>query len=321
MQQIGKLDHLCHRVLVCEEEVEAMAHLRVNPTTAIPQPQYQLQGELQKRFANLENAVHILQHEIHSDSSHQRQRSDLPEYHNLSSLPHSPPPTPSTSHQLLRSTDENGDWPEPCSNAERMQSSPSAISESSRQPNRTPGAESNEATNHDRSPQAQDSQWPIPVINLTELSSASSSSPNSLLATPSKTPRSDYRPTTPSPAHPRGPPAAPAGPSNDQRLRRRFVMQLRRALAAPPAPPAFEAAAPAPARPPMSRAELRFKGAGAAKDVAFEVRRRLVEGGCEELWAGDEGAGWDGAASVDRRTRALAVGRLGWARDVAVEGE
>jgi len=194
------------------------------------------------------------------------------------------------------------------------------------------GAESNEDTNHEHSSQAHDERWPIPVINLTERESATGSEPSSLLATPSKTPRRDAWLDTPSPTNAPGSPAEddePVSPSYDHRLRRHFVMQLRHALAQPAAllpsraPDTHSASAGPPrgARP-MSRAELRFKGAGRAKDLAFEVRRRLAASGCEELWAGgDAPARWDGATSVDERTRELAVGRLGWARDVAVDKE
>lgn len=72
---------------------------------------------------------------------------------------------------------------------------------------------------------------------------------------------------------------------------------------------------------PMSRAEHRFKASAKVKDLHFDLQRRLIDSGCEDLWRGGLSpvVTWDGTARVDERTKHLLVDKLGWAKEVATD--
>lgn len=72
---------------------------------------------------------------------------------------------------------------------------------------------------------------------------------------------------------------------------------------------------------PMSRAELRFTSSVVVKDLHFDLQKRLIASGCEELWKGGLSpvVMWDGTAKVDEWTKELLVNKLGWATEVVAE--
>ena len=352
LQHEGKLDQLCHRVLSCEENIEVSVQLFEKQRTVIQQMQHQLQddleakplAELQKQFVGLEDAVHELQQRFHAGSDLPGQVPELQGLHNPVAMPPSPPLTPTISPRRLPSPDQGCDWFKKGINAGWRQSSPSPVSEHSRHFQGAAAVESTEDVNFCRT---------APSIDITLGNKAAESEPNSVVATPSKTPGRDACLESPNATDGRSQLAEddePVHPSYDQILRRRFVLQLRRVLAqsneklaSATSPsdsvPLDHRADGVPAVPkdpdiavcgvdteqlqirrPISLAELRFKGAGQVKDLVFEVERQLRQSGCEELWAGGEAAAdWDGARKVDKRTRELVVGKLRWARDVAAD--
>jgi hypothetical protein len=72
---------------------------------------------------------------------------------------------------------------------------------------------------------------------------------------------------------------------------------------------------------PISRAELRFTSSVVVKDLHFDLQKRLIASGCEELWKGGLSpvVMWDGTATVDEWTKELLVNKLGWATEVVAE--